>query len=43
VQGAWDDTVDWFTGLERCEPGILLGFAGASGLDGCRSRHLVPG
>lgn len=34
AQGAWDDIVDWFTGLELSENSILLGFAVVIGLVG---------
>jgi hypothetical protein len=34
AQGAWDDAVDWFNGLELSENSILLGFAVVIGLAG---------
>lgn len=34
AQGAWDDLVDWFNGLELSENSILLGFAVVIGLAG---------
>jgi len=34
AQGAWDDAVDWFNGLELSENAILLGFAVVIGLGG---------
>lgn len=34
AQGAWDDFVDWFNGLELSENSILLGFAVVIGLAG---------
>jgi CIC family chloride channel protein len=34
AQGAWDDVVDWFNGLELSENSILLGFAVVIGLAG---------
>lgn len=34
AQGAWDDAVDWFNGLELSENSILLGFAALIGLAG---------
>jgi hypothetical protein len=34
AQGAWDDAVDWFNGLELGENSILLGFAAVIGLAG---------